>query len=200
MDPMDPTTPDLADDDVSDIPSSAAPDDEVRIFRVPNKLRDKLLNGKGDLAIDLVAKAESNLDFMRPRCLNIISDRIDQIITAYGQANRVGDEPFDKLYTLSAQIVDVSTPVAELEIDRVAYSLCELVDRCEGLGQWDWPSVDVHIDALVLLRQDGGSLPPEARQVIFRGLDKLNQRLPSHADSMAAKARDADDTPPETVN
>lgn len=127
--------------------------------------------------MELLAQAESNLEFLRPRCLNLISDLIDDMVRLYGQSNRKGDEAFEPLYALSARIIDVAAPVAELEIDRVAFSLCELVDRCEGQAQWDWPSIDVHIDALQLLRLDAGELPPEAREKIFQGLFRVNQRL-----------------------
>jgi len=173
---------------------------EPRIFRVPNKLREKLLKSGGARVAELLAQADSNLDFMRPRCLNQVSDLIGEIVAAYGPASRSGDEPFETLYQLSAKIIDASTPIADLEIDRAAYSLCELVDRCEGQQAWDWPSVDVHIDALQLLRLDAGALPPEAREKIFLGLQKVTQRLPSLARSQSAKdggeAPEADEAAP----
>ena len=164
----------------------AKPASQVRMFLVPNKLREKLLKSGGARAIELLARADANLEFLRPRCLNQISDLIAEIANRYGAAKRKGDEDFDGLYSLSAKIIDISTPVADLEIDRAAFSLCELVDRCDGVGQWDWPSVDVHIDALMLLRLDAGTMPAEARQQIFNGLQKLNKRLPSLSESQAA--------------
>jgi hypothetical protein len=166
---------------------------------VPNKLREKLLKSGGARAVELLAKADANLTAMRPRCLNQITDLIAQIVAVYGQTNRKGDEDFDGLYKLSAKIIDVSAPVAELEIDRAAFSLCELVDRCEGLEQWDWPSIDVHIDALQLLRLDAGSLPPEAREKIFKGLHRVNQRLAPLSQSLAAKEQQASAPPAEAL-
>lgn len=151
---------------------------KVRVFSVPNGLRTKLLESGGLRAEELLRHAEDNLQFMRPRCLNQITDLISQIVETYGAGCRTGDEPFAGLYALSAKIIDVSAPVVELEIDRVAFSLCELVDRCEGQGGWDWPSVDVHTDALQLFRLNGGDLPSHARARIFQGLSKLTERLP----------------------
>jgi hypothetical protein len=120
---------------------------------------------------------------MRETCLKDIDGLISEIVKGYGRAARVGDEDFLGLYTLSANIIDISAPVADLEIDRAAFFLCELVDRCGMRDQWDWPSVDVHIDALQLLRLDEGRLPAAARMSIFVGLKQINDKL---------KLRDAD--------
>ncbi len=176
---------------------AAKPAPQVRVFRVPNKLRDKLLKSGGARAVELLARADANLEFLRPRCLNQISDLIGEIVARYGAGKRKGDEDFDGLYALSARIIDISTPVADLEIDRAAFSLCELVDRCDGVGQWDWPSVDVHIDALTLLRMDAGAMPAAARQQIFNGLQKLNKRLPTLAESQAVTGAPPPADPPE---
>jgi len=150
---------------------------EVRIFRVPNKLREKILKSGGPRALEILAKAEENLAEMRPPCLEIIDELIAEIVGGYGRGRRKGDEDFLRLYTMSAQIIDCAAPVAELEIDKAAFFLCELVDRCGARDQWDWPAVDVHIDALQLLRLDLSSLPPEARQKIFLGLKQINDKF-----------------------
>jgi hypothetical protein len=118
----------------------------------------------------------------------MIDNLIAQIVTEYGKANRKGDEDFANLYSYATRIIDSSAPVADLEIDRAAFHLCELVDRCTGLGRWDWPSVDVHIDALQLLRMDEGNLPAEARAQIFLGLKKIHDRLPKPAEASEAEA------------
>ncbi len=158
---------------------SAAADDQVLVFRPPNTLRKKIEAASGgETPETLIAQAQTYLDFMRPRCLNQISDLLGDIQDAYGRSQRQGDEPFEPLYALSAKIIDQCAPIPEYEIDRAATSLCELVDRCEGQGKWDWPAVDVHLDALVLLRQDAGELEPEARERIFRGLARVTERLP----------------------
>lgn len=163
---------------------------DVRLFRVPNKLREKILKSGGPRALEILAKADKIMVEMRPPCLEDINSLIDQIIKTYGQATRKGDEDFQGLYTLAANIIDISAPVAEMEIDRAAFFLCELVDRCSARGQWDWPSVDVHINALQLLRMDGANLPAAARMKIFSGLQKINDKL------KAREAPDAAQTPP----
>ncbi len=152
---------------------------EARLFRVPNRLRNKILRNGGQRAADLVARAEEALVVLRPPCMDDIDRLIGEIMRAYGRSNRKGDESFQGLYDRAAGIIDVCAPVAYMEIDRAAFFLCELVDRCETRGEWDWPSVDVHLDALQLLRMDEGKLPPAARLQIFAGLQKISKRLPS---------------------
>jgi hypothetical protein len=144
---------------------------------VPNRLREKILKSGGPRALEILAKADKAMFEMREACLQNIDALIAEIVQGYGRANRKGDEDFLVLYALSANIIDVSAPVAELEIDRAAFYLCELVDRCGAREQWDWPSVDVHIDALQLLRLDEGKLPASARMQIFVGLKQINDKL-----------------------
>lgn len=151
---------------------------EVKIFQVPNKLRDKILKKGGARVEESLAKADKALVAMRAPALAHIEGLIDQIVQIYGRASRNGDEAFLPLYMLSSQIIDSSAPLKDLEIDRAAFHMCELVDRCMGLGRWDWPSVDVHIDALQLLRLDQGKLPAAARAQIFLGLKQVYDRLP----------------------
>jgi len=144
---------------------------------VPNRLREKILKSGGPRALEILAKADKLMIEMRESCLENVNKLINEIIKEYGRANRKGDEDFLRLYTLCANIIDISAPVADLEIDRAAFYLCELVDRCGVRDQWDWPSVDVHIDALQLLRMEGVNLPASARMQIFVGLKKINDRL-----------------------
>ena len=151
---------------------------EVRLFRVPNRLRQKILKTGGPKVQEALAQAQQNLDQLREPSLKIIDGLVAEIVQAYGRATRKGDEDFAELYMLASRIIDAAAPVPELEIDRGAFHLCALVDRCTGLGRWDWPSVDVHINALQLLRNDEGALPAAARAQIFHGLKKVHDRLP----------------------
>ena len=154
---------------------------EPRFFRVPNRLRKKIAEAGGARVLEHLAQADQNLEELREPSLQMIDGLITEIAGRYGKANRKGDEDFADLYSLATRIIDVSAPVADLEIDRAAFHLCELVDRCTGLDRWDWPSVDVHIDALQLLRNDEGALPKAARAQIFQGLKRVHDRLPKPA-------------------
>ncbi len=162
---------------------------DVRIFRVPNRLREKILKSGGPRALEILAKGDKVMVDLRQPSLENIDKLIAEIVKGYGRANRKGDEDFLVLYTLAANIIDICAPVADLEIDRAAFFLCELVDRCGARNVWDWPSVDVHIDALQLLRLDEGHLPAEARMKIFLGLKKINNRLPTPEEESEAAAK-----------
>ena len=173
---------------------------EVRIFRVPNRLREKILKAGGPRALEILAKADKAMQDMRADCLERIDALIGEIIDGYGRERRKGDEDFLELYTLSASIIDISAPVADLEIDRAAFYLCELVDRCGARGQWDWPSVDVHIGALQLLRLDEGNLPASARLQIFVGLKKINDKLSAKDKAEATPADESGSAEPLAVD
>jgi hypothetical protein len=148
------------------------------MFRVPNNLAGITQNG-GILLSEALANANQVMKDMRKPCLRTIDRLLAEINQRYGPAVRRGDEDFQALYELSARIIDVTGPVADLQIDRAAFSLCELVDRCAAQSVWDWPSVDVHFDALQLLRHAGPALKAAERKTIFDGLDRITDRLPA---------------------
>ena len=151
---------------------------QVRMFRVPNKLRQKILKAGGMRTMDALAKGQAALESLREPSLAQIDQVLVEINQTFGRSSRKGDEDLLPLYMLSTRIIDASAPVSELEIDRAAFHLCSLLDRCMALGRHDWPSIDVHLDALQLLRMDEGKLPEAARASIFAGLQKIHDRLP----------------------
>lgn len=148
------------------------------MFRVPNNLAGITQNG-GILLSEALANANQVMKDMRKPCLRTIDRLLLEIGQRFGPQARRGDEDFQVLYELSARIIDVSAPVADLQIDRAAFSLCELVDRCAAQSSWDWPSIDVHLDALQLLRHAGAQLGGAERKKIFDGLDRVTERLPA---------------------
>lgn len=147
------------------------------MFRVQNNLAGITQNG-GMLISEALANGNNAMKEMRKPCLKTIDRLLGEMSQKYGPAARRGDEDFQALYELSSRIIDVSGPVADLQLDRAAFSLCELVDRCAGQSIWDWPSVDVHFDALQLLRHVGADLKAAERKTIFDGLDRVTDRLP----------------------
>jgi hypothetical protein len=165
---------------------------QVRMFRVPNKLRQKILKAGGMRTIEALAKGQDALDALREPSLAQIDQVLVEINRTFGRANRKGDEDLLPLYMLSTRIIDAAAPVSELEIDRAAFHLCSLLDRCMALGRHDWPAVDVHLDALQLLRMDEGKLPEAARASIFAGLQKVHDRLPPAPAPAAEPEAEAD--------
>jgi len=152
-------------------------DVEVRTFRPENKLSGILQNG-GMLVTEALSNGAKAMKELRKPALKTIDRLLEAMNKDYGRKARKGDEDFQRLYEMSARIIDVCGPVADLQIHKAAFSLCELVDRCAGQGAWDWPSVDVHLNTLLLLRQAGPELKLPERKVILEGLDRLIGRLP----------------------
>jgi hypothetical protein len=151
---------------------------EFREFRPNLAIRHITENG-GVLVSEALAEANTIMKEMRKPILRAIDRFLKDIDKRYGPSpSRNDDLDFHTLYELSAHIIDISGPVADMQIDRAAFSLCDLVDRCEGMGKWDWPSVDVHLDALHLLRDQGDKMKAAQRKIILDGLDRVTERLP----------------------
>ena len=81
---------------------------------------------------------------------------------------------YQDLYTLALRIIDVSGFLPGSCVDQAAISFCALVDNCAEAGVWRWDAVDVHINALRLLRTS--DLGPDQRRAVIDGLNKVSQR------------------------
>jgi hypothetical protein len=64
--------------------------------------------------------------------------------------------------------------VADAGVDKAALSLCTLVDGCAEAKAWRWDAVDVHLNALRLLRAHGAALPAEQREAMLQGLYQVS--------------------------
>jgi hypothetical protein len=162
---------------------------EVREFRAPNPLAAITQNG-GMLISEALGAANEALKDMRKPSLRAIDRLLAAMNQHFGPSSRRGDEDFQALYELAGRIIDVSSPVAEMQIDRAAFSLCELVDRCANQSRWDWPSVDVHLDALQLLRHSAAALKAPERKAILDGLDRVTERLPAAVEAAPDETAD----------
>ena len=133
---------------------------EVHFFRVPSKLARELKRGKGVMVADALVRAEAGLAAIQESCQAALDAEVAAMIQEYG-----ADAPdretagFEGLYRRGCTILDVIGAVPDTGLEGVASSLCDLVDACEQSGQWDWPSVDVHLDMITLFHQTGRALP-----------------------------------------
>lgn len=111
-----------------------------------------------------------------------LDDALAEIERRFGKdAAARQEEPYEELYLLGSRIIDVSAFVSDVGIDKAAVSLCTLVDSCEGAGHWRWDAVDVHINALRLLRAAGAELPADQRDAMLQGLYQVSNYRPDEA-------------------
>lgn len=151
----------------------------VRKFRPPNRLASMIKDKGGILAKDAVAAAEAGVESLREASMAALDESLAEIERRFGKAaeNRA-NESCEALYLLASKVIDVSIFVADAGIDKAAMSLCGLADSCAEAGAWRWDAVDVHLNALKLLRAMGAQLPAEQRDAMLQGLYQVSHYRP----------------------
>jgi hypothetical protein len=147
----------------------------VRKFKIPNRLRAALFTGDGKRIDEAVADAETGLATLVEACLAAVAESIARIEGEFGAqvAGRETHEMVD-LYRLSTSIIDACAPIEPKALADAARSLCDLLDHGMEAGRWDWPAVDIHIDALKLLAS-GIDLGKGGEEQLILSLEKLRQ-------------------------
>ncbi len=154
----------------------------VRKFKPPNRLAKMIKERGGLLAQDAIAAAEAGVESLREASLAALDETLAEIETRFGKgAENREAESFESLYVLASRIIDVSAFVAGTGLDRAAMSLCGLADNCAEAGAWRWDAVDVHLNALKLLRSVGASLPAAQRDSMLQGLYKVSHFRPDES-------------------
>lgn len=148
----------------------------VRKFRAPNRLSMLVRANGGVTAKDALAAADAALEPLRAESLAVLDAALAEIEARFGRpaAATRGSAAFQDLYTLALRIIDVSGFLPGSCVDQAAVSFCALVDNCAEAGAWRWDAVDVHINALRLLRAT--DLSPDQRRAVIDGLNKVSQR------------------------
>ncbi|GGL32931.1 chemotaxis protein CheE [Caulobacter rhizosphaerae] len=148
----------------------------MRKFRAPNRLSMLVRANGGVTAKDALAAADAALEPLRAESLAVLDAALAEIDARFGRpaaATRAAGA-FQDLYALALRIIDVSGFLPGSCVDQAAVSFCALVDNCAEAGAWRWDAVDVHINALRLLRT--ADLSPDQRRAVIDGLNKVSQR------------------------
>ena len=148
----------------------------VRKFRAPNRLSMLVKASGGVMAKDALAAADAALEPLRAESLVVLDAALAEIEARFGRsaaATRAG-QAYRDLYALALRIIDVSGFLPGSCVDQAAISFCALVDNCAEADAWRWDAVDVHINALRLLRNS--DLDANQRRAVIDGLNKVSQR------------------------
>ena len=148
----------------------------VRKFRAPNRLSMLVRASGGQMAKDAIAAADAALEPLRAESLAVLDAALAEIEARFGRsaATTRGAGTYRDLYTLALRIIDVSGFLPGSCVDQAAISFCALVDNCAEANAWRWDAIDVHINALRLLR--GSELSADQRRAVIDGLNKVSQR------------------------
>lgn len=151
----------------------------VRKFRPPNRLASMIKARGGILAQDAIIAAEAGVESLREASLAALDATLAEIDGRFGAAAEGRDgEAFDALYLLGSRIIDVGQFVSDSGVDKAAMSLCTLADSMAEAGVWRWDAVDVHLNALKLLRAMGAELPEKQRAAMLEGLYQVSHYRP----------------------
>lgn len=147
----------------------------MRRFKVHSRLKAALMDGKGLRASEALARAEAGVQDLAEACAETVRGLVAEIDAEFGPgaAGRTAREPME-LYRRVARIIESAIGETDGPLIEAAVSFCDLLDNAAETGAWDWPAVDVHINALKLL---GGSvtLPQEATATLIEQLRVLRQ-------------------------
>jgi hypothetical protein len=148
----------------------------VRKFRAPNRLSMLVKANGGVMAKDALAAADAALEPLRAESLAVLDAALAEIEVRFGRpaAATRASQAYRDLYALALRIIDVSGFLPGSCVDQAAISFCALVDNCAEADAWRWDAVDVHINALRLLRTSG--LGADQRRAVIDGLNKVSQR------------------------
>jgi hypothetical protein len=128
------------------------------------------------MAKDALAAADAALEPLRAESLAVLDAALAEIERRFGKtaaATRANRRLSGPLHP-GLRIIDVSGFLPGSCVDQAAISFCALVDNCAEAGAWRWDAIDVHINALRLLRTS--DLSPEQRRAVIDGLNKVSQR------------------------
>lgn len=160
---------------------------EARKFKVETRLSQHAFRPGGLTVADALRRADAALEVMRGPCMETIDTTLAEIEARYG-AGVAGreTESFSDLYTLSAQIIDASIFMPGADLDKAARALCQLTALCEAQNAWDWLAVDLHLDALRMLRTSGTALGERERLNVIDGLNQVTRKRVGDPDSLPA--------------
>jgi hypothetical protein len=154
----------------------------VRKFRPPNRLAAMIKDKGGVMAKDALVAAEAGVETLREATMIALDEHLTELEQRFGKAapDRAS-QSFEALYHLASKVIDVSIFVSDAGIDKAAMSLCGLADSCSEQGAWRWDAIDVHLNAMKLLRAMGAELPVEQRDAMLQGLYQVSHYRPEDA-------------------
>lgn len=157
----------------------------VRTLHVKSRLSTLIKRPGGITVLEAIKRSDAMLALCRDSGVAAIDLAIDEIeaLFAVGSAAPSNEER-ERFYFLSTQIIDVATCLPDSGIEKAAYAFCDLIDLCISLDAWDRQCIEIHINALKLLRQTGAQLSGRERDQMIEGLGKITERR--LADSLCA--------------
>ncbi|MEI7931781.1 MAG: chemotaxis protein CheE [Alphaproteobacteria bacterium] len=157
---------------------------KVRKFKVKTKLSTAALRG-GITAAEAINRADAALEPYRGEALVVIDALLAEMASRFGPhaAGRDGED-LEALYMLSSRVIDASIGLSEAGVDRAAHALCTLIDLSQESGIRDWEAIDVHLEAVRLLRLHGLTFSPAEQDRVLDGLKTVTAKRVGDPDQL----------------
>ena len=145
---------------------------EAITFKYKSTLAKQLAQPGGRTIADAVRLADRGLETHRESGMLAVAGTLGKLEEVC-RAREAGTG--QAVYDLSAALLDMAGFFETGPLYSAAYSLCEMADLMLVSGNWDWPSVEVHVRALRLILADGCS-EGETSAALLAGLKTLVAR------------------------
>ena len=158
-----------------------------RTIKFETRLSKEGFKAGGISVDDALKRADASLETLRGPCEAAIDAALVQIETRFGASAADRDtRGFEELHRLSANIIDAAIFARDSGVDKAARALCQLTGLCQARDAWDWLAVDLHVNALRLLRTAGSSLGRGEREAVVEGLKQVTRKRVGDPDAVTA--------------
>lgn len=160
-------------------------------FHFPKHRIATLMRAPGGKKVsDAVKDAEARLADIAAACLEGADAGLERISAlAADLAVEPRREHAQALYDEANRLVGLGAVGGAPELDRIAYSLCEMLDAMMREGVVDQPSVAVHVRSLHLVRNPAVAANPAAMTEVLGGLEKVRTQFSERAQAPARPGR-----------
>jgi hypothetical protein len=147
----------------------------VRIVFHKPRLAQLIDEPGGLTAAEAVARAEANLETIKPACRADLLAQLEVCEGAFASLSAAFDDAaLSELYAIAVRCIGVGAVCGAPAVDDALGSFCDLIEHLRGAGRCDRDAIGVHVRAWRLLMTP--DLPATGRDSILSGLRKVTAR------------------------
>ena len=146
----------------------------VRFVKPQYKLSQQIDEPGGRTVQVAIQSAEEGVGTLKAACVAAVDKQLGELDQAFAVLpDTFDDAAMGKLYHCSTSLIGICSAADLKEMDKAAYSLCDLLDRMTASRRMERGAIAVHVQALHLLRR-----PPASLQLkeVLQGLARVRQK------------------------
>jgi hypothetical protein len=144
----------------------------VKVISVKNSLAAQVRKPGGQTVGQSLDAAKLAINDLKGPTLS----GVDQLIAEVdGLATERPDDAIDQIYARASNMLDLVGMFDEAALVEALTSLCDLTDHLREACASDWPSINVHVQSLKLIRHAGED-KPEVLAQILAGLRQVTDK------------------------